>query len=177
MPTRKKTTKRKTPVKRKTAKKKAPVKRKPAKRKTAVKRLSLKSIRKSPWLEHVDETIAKFPQVGSYKQILKLASRSYEKKQVVPKKKRLTRTRTRPIPAPVFRNTTPRLNPVRVPPPLSFMQQIPRAPLFTIPPPPPPRKKPKKRLLKKEVMSAVLRDAGVKDKKVLNLISELMKRA
>ena len=45
----------------------------------ALKRLSDKAIRSNPWLEHVDETIKKNPNVSSYKEILKKASANYKK--------------------------------------------------------------------------------------------------
>jgi hypothetical protein len=42
-------------------------------------RLSEKAL-KNPWLKHVDETIGKNPKVSSYREILKLAAKSYKKK-------------------------------------------------------------------------------------------------
>ena len=45
--------------------------------KPSIKRLSMSAIQRSPWLEHVDETIRKNPGEKLYKNILKKASITY----------------------------------------------------------------------------------------------------
>jgi hypothetical protein len=51
-----------------------------------VKRLSISARNKSPWLQHVDETIRKFPSISSYQAALKRASKTYEKGEAKPRK-------------------------------------------------------------------------------------------
>jgi len=51
------------------------------------RRLPITAIRKNPWLEHVDETIAKNPSM-KYKDILKKASITYKQRPVIPTSKR-----------------------------------------------------------------------------------------
>ena len=44
-----------------------------------VKRLSISARNKSPWLQHVDETIRKFPSLTTYQGALRKASSTYAK--------------------------------------------------------------------------------------------------
>lgn len=56
-----------------------------------VNRLSFAAREKSPWLQHVDETIRKYPSLTTYQAALKKASQTYSKgegksKKTKPKK-------------------------------------------------------------------------------------------